>query len=115
MFLSSQLPILTLGYRTTSINAKALTENTPFRSNDGLFYVGKKTSVIYEINSVTGEIEKVYGDSESSQTISSPPVTTSPNTFLLGRTDYEISAFDTTTKRMEVSCVYIIYWRVNHR
>jgi hypothetical protein len=50
----------------------------------------------------SGEILKSYSDSASAQTIAFPPTVTLENTFIVGRTDYKIHAFDIATRTEEV-------------
>jgi hypothetical protein len=97
---------LSEGVRTTSVTAKALTENSPFHAQDGLLYNGEKLSKLYEINLHNGQL---LNDFSSSSEQSGNVKSDSTVSFIVGRVDYVIRAFNTDTGREEVWLLYSLF------
>jgi hypothetical protein len=90
------------GVRTTSVTAKALTENSPFHAQDGLLYNGEKLSKLYEIDLHNGRLLNDFSSSTSAFDKSENLKSDSTVSFIVGRVDYIIRAFNTETGREEV-------------
>eukprot|EP00602_Paraphysomonas_sp_CaronLab_P004311 CAMPEP_0185030820 /NCGR_PEP_ID=MMETSP1103-20130426/17898_1 /TAXON_ID=36769 /ORGANISM="Paraphysomonas bandaiensis, Strain Caron Lab Isolate" /LENGTH=1201 /DNA_ID=CAMNT_0027566089 /DNA_START=102 /DNA_END=3707 /DNA_ORIENTATION=+ len=88
------------GLRTTSIHARVLAENTPFRTHDGLYYTGEKLSRLLEIDMRTGELIAEFGANQMMRKNSSE------NSLVIGRNDYVIKAYDDVTGVQEFNLTY---------
>ncbi len=102
--ISCDLTQSNLGVRATSVTARTLSENTPFHAQDGLLYNGEKLSKIYEIDLATGQLLNDFSSSRNKI-----PKKSSTSSFVVGRVDYLIHAFNIETGQEEVVTLIPLY------
>lgn len=93
------------GMRKTSVTARLLVEQTPFVSNEGISFTGKKSSRLMKLDANSGTILFDTMDSKGGRSV---PRVVDPNSapMWVGRIDYSLEAVNTVTGQQEFNFTY---------
>ncbi|XP_066900695.1 serine/threonine-protein kinase/endoribonuclease IRE1 isoform X1 [Halyomorpha halys] len=80
------------GLAKLPFSIQQLVADSPTKTSDGIFYLGKKMDSWLSINPLTGEKKELFSTEEFEKIC--PVQKTSPNFLFLGRTEYNLALFD---------------------
>ena len=79
-----------------SLSIRQLVEMSPFRTDDGTLYIGSKKTFFYNLDMQTGQLLSKFAISldRICPLTAASPLTDSPNSIFLGKTDYKLLIYD---------------------